>query len=98
MTSQGTAHGRFSRAIANRNVRNAEDAAFELGTLALEDALALVYLYADAGTPKYERAALRWLERYLAEASPTLLDLAHVAGLLAERRPVGTESRTPGLP
>ncbi len=98
MTSQGTAHGRFSRAIANRNVRNAEDAAFELGALALEDALALVYLYADAGSPKYERAALRWLERYLAESSPTLLDVAHVAGLLAERRPLAAAATAPGLP
>jgi hypothetical protein len=98
MTSQGTAHGRFSRAIANRNVRNAEDAAYELGTLALEDALALVYLYADAGSPKYERAALRWLERYLAEASPALLDVAHVAGLLAERRPAAVASVPQPLP
>ena len=98
MTSQGTAHGRFSRAIANRNVRNAEDAAFELGSLALEDALALVYLYADAGSPKYERAALRWLERYLAESSPALLDVAHVAGLLAERRPLAAAATVPGLP
>jgi len=35
---------------------------------ALEDALQLVHLYADRGSPKYERAALRWLERYLADA------------------------------
>ena len=97
MTSQGTTHGRFSRAIASRNVRNAEDAAFELGALALEDALALVYLYADAGNPKYERAALRWLARYLGESSPTLLDVAHVAGLLAERRPLPAAVTVSGL-
>ncbi len=38
VTSQGTAHGRFTRAIKMRNVRNAEDAARELGQLALEEA------------------------------------------------------------
>jgi hypothetical protein len=26
-----------------------------------------VHLYAERGSPKLERAALRWLERYLAE-------------------------------
>jgi hypothetical protein len=44
----------------------AEDAARELPNLPLEDALQLVHLYAKRGSPKYQRAALRWLERYLA--------------------------------
>ena len=39
---------------------------------ALEDALQLVHLYAERGSPKYERAAMRWLERYLTESSPRL--------------------------
>jgi hypothetical protein len=30
--------------------------------LALEDALQLVHLYAERGSPKYEKAAMRWLE------------------------------------
>src|SRR4051812_18835005 len=33
MTSQGTAHGRFQRAIHRRNVREAETAAREMGRL-----------------------------------------------------------------
>jgi hypothetical protein len=33
----------------------------------LEDALQLVNLYAERSPPKYERAALRWLERYVSE-------------------------------
>jgi hypothetical protein len=41
MTSQGTAHGRFCRALERRNLRGAEDAARELGRLSLEDALGL---------------------------------------------------------
>jgi hypothetical protein len=63
----------------------AEDAARELSHLSLEDALALVHLYAERGSPKYERAAMRWLERYLAESSPTLERFATVAAELAAR-------------
>ncbi len=48
----------------------AEDAARELPDLPLEDALHLVHLYGECESPKYERAALRWLERYLVEGSP----------------------------
>lgn len=62
----------------------AEDAARELPNLALEDALQLVRLYAERGSPKYERAALRWLERYLAEGSPRLQHFAEIAASLAQ--------------
>jgi hypothetical protein len=54
----------------------AEDAARELSHLPLEDALQLVHLYAERGSPKYEKAALRWLERYLTEGSPRLQHFA----------------------
>jgi hypothetical protein len=47
MTSQGTAHGRFTRAIGNWNLRGAEMAARELGRLSLDDALKLCVLLAD---------------------------------------------------
>jgi hypothetical protein len=63
----------------------AEDAARELPDLALEDALQLVHLYGERGSPKYERAAMRWLERYLTEGSPSLRDVARVTASLAER-------------
>ena len=53
----------------------AEDAARELPNLSFEDALQLVHLYAERGSPKFERAALRWLERYLSEGSPRLAAL-----------------------
>jgi hypothetical protein len=32
--------------------------------------LEYVKLYVERGSPKYENAALRWLERYLRESSP----------------------------
>ena len=63
----------------------AEGAARELPTLSLEDALQLVHLYAERGSPKYEKAALRWLERYLTEGSPRLQHFADVTASLASR-------------
>lgn len=57
MTSQGSAHGRFQRALERRNVDQAEMAARELGRLSLMDALSLVVLYARVSSPKFEPAA-----------------------------------------
>ena len=42
-------------------------------------------MYADKGDPKYERAALKYLARYMAEANPSLSDVAQIAAVLAER-------------
>ena len=67
----------------------AEDAARELPNLTLEDALQLVYLYAERESPKYEKAALRWLERYLVEGSPRLQHFAELAARLASRTTEG---------
>jgi hypothetical protein len=44
-----------------------------------------VELYAEKADPKYERAALTYLRRYVDEARPSLADVAQVAALLAER-------------
>ena len=62
----------------------AEDAARELPNLPLEDALQLVHLYAERGSPKFEPAARRWLIRYLTEGTPRLRDVAKVTASLAE--------------
>jgi hypothetical protein len=51
----------------------------ELPNRPLEDALHLVKLYAERGSPKYEKAAMRWLELYLTESSPTLKHFAQIA-------------------
>lgn len=67
MTSQGSAHGRFQRAIERGAVDQAEMAARELGRLGLMDALSLVTCYARAGSPKFETAAVRWLSRLALE-------------------------------
>jgi len=87
VTSEGHAYARFNRAIERRNLAAAEDAARDIPVLALDDALRLVHLYRERGSPKYEKAALRWLARYLTEGSPRLLEAATVAASLAERAP-----------
>ena len=95
MTSQGTAHGRFQRAIHQRNVQNAEMAAREMGRVSLADALSLCELLAAADPKRYERAALRWLQRFIDERLPPLTEVALAASALAElrhgRRAVGVE-------
>ena len=85
MTSQPNAQVRFRQAIERRALWLAEDAARELPKLSLQDALQLVHLYAERGSPKYERAAMRWLERYIAEGSPGLAQYASVVRELAAR-------------
>ena len=84
VTAQPNEHVRFRRAIERRALWLAEDAARDLPNLALEDALQLVHLYAERGSPKYERAAMRWLERYLTEGSPRLKHFAEVTARLAK--------------
>jgi hypothetical protein len=85
VTSEGRAYARFQRALEHRALWAAEDAAREMPQLALRDALRLVHLYADRGSPKFEAAARRWLCRYLEETSPRLVDVAKVAASLAKR-------------
>ena len=85
MTSDGHPGARLRRALAAGNLTAAEQAAFEVAFVPLDDARALVELYAEHGDPKFERAALRYLRRYLEESEPSIADVAGVAALLAER-------------
>jgi hypothetical protein len=67
MTSQGTAHGRFQRAIQRGHLLAAETAAREMGTLSLSDALSLCLLYESESDPLFEKAMRRWLGRVRVE-------------------------------
>jgi hypothetical protein len=87
LTAQPHAHVRFRRAIERRALWLAEDAARELPNLPLEDLLQLVHLYAERGSPKYEKAAMRSLERYLTEGTPRLQPFAEAVASLARRDP-----------
>jgi hypothetical protein len=96
MMSQGTPHGRFQRAIHRRNVQSAEMAAREMGGLSLADALLLCELLAATDPKRFERAALRWLKRWIDERLPSLAEVALAASALAElrhgRRAAGIEA------
>ena len=61
----------------------AEIAAREL-RLSLEEALDLVLLYAAFEPAKLERAALRWLVRYIDEKGPFLLQTQIAVAALSE--------------
>jgi hypothetical protein len=91
MTSQGSAHGRFQRAIQRRDLFQAELAMREMGTSSLLDALAYLDLLAQIRPERLERAAVRWHGRLETEAvSLTLaesqLALAALASLCAGER------------
>ena len=83
VTSEGQPGARFERALATGELVAAEQAAFEIAFILLADAArALVELYAENGDPKFERAALKYLACYLAEANPSMDDVARVAASL----------------
>lgn len=85
MTAQGHPRAIFSRAIEQGNLVAAEASAREVGNLMLEEALRLLFLYAEKELVKYERAALRWLARYVAEGKAvSLLKAQLAAAALAE--------------
>ena len=91
MTSQGSAHGRFTRAIKTRNLWAAEIALRELGTASLEDALGYLDLLAEQKPEKLERACVRWHGRLETEATflslaESQLALAALASLAAGER------------
>ena len=61
-------------------------AARELGGLSLADALSLCELLANVDPARYERAALRWLQRFIDERLPPLAEVALAASALSELR------------
>jgi hypothetical protein len=79
----------FTRAIERRNLAMAEQVAREVTNLTLEEALRLLFLYAEKDPLRYERAALRWLDLYLAKGKAVSLLKAQLAATaLAELRGV----------
>jgi hypothetical protein len=57
-----------------------------MGGLSLADALSLCELLAATDPKRYERAALRWLQRFIDERLPPLTEGALAAAALAELR------------
>jgi hypothetical protein len=85
VSAQGSPGATFWRAIHRGNVIVAETTAREFTVLPLDFALALVHLYGEKHDRRYERAALRYLQRYITEGNPSLMEVAGIAALLAER-------------
>jgi hypothetical protein len=79
MTSQGSARGRFVRAIQTRNLWAAEMALREMGNPPLLDALNYLELLAEAKPEKLGRAAVRWHGRLEREASTLTLAESQLA-------------------
>jgi hypothetical protein len=65
-----------------------------MGGLSLEDALSLCELIAALDPARYERAALRWLQRLIDERSPPLAEVVLAVSALVE---VGEAHRAVGL-
>jgi hypothetical protein len=84
MTSQGTAHARFQRAVQAGQLFHAELAARELERLHLAYALELAVLIAREDPARYDRAAVRWHGRLELEAKRLSLAESQLAlGALA---------------
>lgn len=83
MGASGSTHGAFQHAVERGNVLLALNLARELGTVSLEDALALTAMLARVGDARYQPAALRWLARYADERRPSVERFAAASALVA---------------
>src|SRR2546429_2395981 len=97
MTSQGSAYGRFQRAMRRGQLFHAELAARELGHLSLADALSVALLIREAAPARWPRAAARWHARFVLEAKGIGLDesslaLAAIAALAGEHGDVAAQT------
>jgi hypothetical protein len=82
MGSQGSAYGRFQKALATGNVAIIDAAARELPSLSLRDALRIVVAMARNSDSRYARAAARWAARATAEQGLDVDDARRVLALL----------------
>jgi hypothetical protein len=92
MTSQGSASGRFTRAIKQQQLWNAEIAAREMRGLSLVDALELVILIAAQRPDRLERAAVRWHGRLEVETPMLTLAESRFALAALERLPADPQA------
>jgi hypothetical protein len=67
VTSQGSAHARFRRALLTKNLMIIDAAAAEVGWLNLEDALRVLLVMAEKQDRRFPRAAARFAARVVTE-------------------------------
>ena len=87
MTAQGSALTRYRRAVERRHIFGAEIAAKEMAYVSLRDALGLLALYASEDSPKYGKAATRWLGRLALESDDLSLDDLQLAAAALQALP-----------
>jgi hypothetical protein len=76
VTSDGSAYSRFQRALKTRNLNLIRTAAAELGSVSLLDAVSILVVIRERDPAGFERAAVRWLGRFLSERPAVRLDAA----------------------
>jgi hypothetical protein len=84
VASQGSAYGRFRRALDGGNATIALAEAADLAHVGLADALELLLLLLGSEPSRFERAALRWHGRYCREVAASTRRASGYAG----RKPV----------
>jgi hypothetical protein len=108
VTSQGSLHGQFQRAVERGNVLHAVAIARDLGQLSLSSSFALLLLFAEHDSERFKRAAPRWHARFVLSAGGLSLEeaqsvLAALGLLPGPLRPaalefIGRVSREHGAP
>ena len=92
VSAKGSISSQFRRALDAGNAMTAYELAREVPRVTLEDALRLCLILAQAQDWRYERAAKRWLQRFSAEAHPSLAEV-----LMAGAAPRSGAFQTPRL-
>lgn len=78
VTSQGSAHARFRRALATGNPLLVRAAAAELGSISLADALSICLVLLRAEPSRYGRAAVRFHTRLVQDVARLELEDAQI--------------------
>ena len=74
MTSSGSPYSRFQRALETGNLNIIRTAAAELPNVSLLDALSICVVIRERRPDVFERAAVRWLGRFITERPAVRLD------------------------
>jgi hypothetical protein len=92
VSDKGSPYARFRRTLETRDLAIVLPAAGELDWINLTDSLEILGLMAEAGDPRFERAAARWIGRLLTETPPMTLTEARWAIAMVEQLPRCRES------
>jgi hypothetical protein len=89
---KGAPYANFRRSLETRKLSIVLPAAAELDWINLGDSLEILVLMAEAGDPRFERSAARWIGRLLTETPPMTLAEARWAIAMVEQLPRCRES------